>query len=169
MSLIGCAAAYFDDELAVECIRDCNVSQRNLQLVFKLLGAPPQSSKSFVPAPNRHYLGTSVHVGDFGWLGVIRFQPKTSTTMKKVQAKLHEAIATKHLRPDDAGKLRGDLNWLFSMCAGHALVLCWPQSSMPRLLNCQILRPPLYDSSASCFRQPGPGILRCARPPNPPW
>ena len=117
--LLGCAAAYFDDELAVECIRDCDVSQRNLQLVFKLLGAPPQSSKSFAPAPNRHYLGTSVHVGDFGWLGVIRFQPKTSTTMK-VQAKLHEAIVTKQLRPDDAGKLRGDLNWLFSMCAGHA-------------------------------------------------
>ena len=117
--LLGCSAAYFDDELSVECIRDSDVSQRSLQLVFRLLGAPPQSSKSFVPAPNRHYLGTSVHVGDFGWLGVIRFQPKTSTT-RKVQAKLREAIATRHLRPDDAGKLRGDLNWLFSMCAGQA-------------------------------------------------
>ena len=55
--LLGCAAAYFDDELAVECIRDSDVSQRNLQLVFRLFGAPPQSAKSFAPAPNRHYLG----------------------------------------------------------------------------------------------------------------
>ena len=45
-------------------------------------------------------------------------KPKFSTSLK-VQAKLHRAIETQTLDSDEAGKLRGDLNWMFSMCAGH--------------------------------------------------
>ena len=75
----------------------------------------------FVPdeGRNRHYLGTSVHVGHFVPLGSIRFQPKF-TTQRKVLAKLHLALTANSISPDDAGKLRGDLNWMFSMCAGQA-------------------------------------------------
>ena len=116
---LSLCAAYFDDELAVDFVHHADVSQRGLQLVFQLMGAPPQASKSFAPGRNRHYLGTSVHVGDFVSLGSIRFQPKF-TTQRKVLAKLHLALATNNLSPDDAGKLRGDLNWMFSMCAGQA-------------------------------------------------
>ena len=117
--LLGFAAAYFDDELAVDFIRDHDVSQVGLQLTFQLLGAPPQPAKSFAPGHNRHYLGTSVHVGDFVTEGLIRFQPKFSTSTK-ILKKLRSALETSTLSPDDAGKLRGDLNWMFSMCAGYA-------------------------------------------------
>ena len=92
---------------------------RGLQLVFQLMGAPPQAPKSFAPGRNRHYLGTSVHVGDFVEEGFIRFQPKFST-QRKVLAKLQCALAAGQLSFDDAGKLRGDLNWMFSMCSGQA-------------------------------------------------
>ena len=108
-----------DDELAVDFVHHADVSQRGLQLVFQLMGAPPQAAKSFAPGSNRHYLGTSVHVGDFVPSGSIRFQPKF-TTQRKVLAKLHLALTTNSISPDDAGKLRGDLNWMFSMCAGQA-------------------------------------------------
>ena len=54
--LLGFAAAYFDDELAVDFIQDHDVSQVGLQLTFRLLGAPPQPAKSFAPGHNRHYL-----------------------------------------------------------------------------------------------------------------
>lgn len=47
--LLGCAAAYFDDEHSVEFLKDANVTQRGLQLVFTLMGAPPQPAKSFNP------------------------------------------------------------------------------------------------------------------------
>lgn len=40
------AAAYFDDELSVEFVRDAIVSQAGVQLVFRLPGAPPQSTDS---------------------------------------------------------------------------------------------------------------------------
>ena len=116
--LLGFAAAYFDDELAVDFVRDHDVSQVGLQLTFQLLGAPPQPAKSFAPGHNRHYLGTSVHVGDFVTEGLIRFQPKFSTSTK-ILKKLRSALETSTLSPDDAGKLRGDLNWMFSMCAGY--------------------------------------------------
>ena len=43
------SAAYFDDELSVEFIRDSNVSQLGLHLVFHLMGAAPQPAKSFAP------------------------------------------------------------------------------------------------------------------------
>ena len=61
--LLGLAAAYFDDELSVELIRDADVTQRGLQFTFTLMGASPQPSKSFAPTCNRHYLGTPVHTG----------------------------------------------------------------------------------------------------------
>ena len=116
--LLGFAAAYFDDELAVDFVRDHDVSQVGLQFTFQLLGAPPQPAKSFAPGHNRHCLGTSVHVGDFVDEGLIRFQPNVSTATKIL--KLHSALETSTLSPDDAGKVRGDLNWMFSMCAGYA-------------------------------------------------
>ena len=62
--LLGCAAAYFDDELSVEFVRNTNLSQRGLQLTFRLMGALPEPAKGFPPTCNRHYLGTSVHTGD---------------------------------------------------------------------------------------------------------
>ena len=117
---LSCCAAYFDDELAVDFVHHSDVSQRGLQLVFQLMGAPPQAAKSFAPGRNRRYLlGTSVHVGDFVDSGSIRFQPKF-TTQQKLLAKLRLALETNQLPPDDAGKLRGDLNWMFSMCTGQA-------------------------------------------------
>ena len=84
----------------------------------EFMGAPPQPAKCFVPACNRHYLGTSVHVGDALTLGVVRFQPK-SATQWKVLSRLQQAIDTQSLDRDTSGKLRGDLNWMWSMCAGH--------------------------------------------------
>lgn len=116
--LLSCCAAYFDDELSVEFIRDACVSQRGLKMTFTFMGAPPQPAKCFVPTFNRHYLGTSVHVGDALTLGVVRFQPKTSTQWK-VLARLQHAVETQSLDRDTAGKLRGDLNWMWSMCAGY--------------------------------------------------
>ena len=111
-------AAYFDDELSIEFIRHSDVSQRGLSLVFRLLGAPPQPQKAFTPASNRHYLGTSVHTGDFCCAGFVRFQPKSATSYK-VLTRLKEALATNYLSRDAAGKLRGDLNWMYSNCAGQ--------------------------------------------------
>ena len=115
--LLGMASAYFDDELSLEFFRDVLVTQPAL-LVFTLMGAPPQPSKSFVPTANRHYLGTSVHVGEAFSDGFIRFQPKSSTR-SKVLAHLHNAVHDAKLERDTASKLRGDLNWMWSMCAGY--------------------------------------------------
>ena len=116
--VLSMCSSYFDDELSLEMVRDHDSSQRGLQLVFTLLGAPPQPSKRFLPTANRHYLGASLHCGDFASDMAIMVQPKFSTSLK-VQAKLHRAIETQTLDSDEAGKLRGDLNWMFSMCAGH--------------------------------------------------
>eukprot|EP00435_Cladocopium_sp_Y103_P028233 s1719_g7.t1 len=123
--LLGMSAAYFDDELSVEFFHAALVTQPALQLVFKLLGAPPQPSKSFVPSANRHYLGTSVHVGEAFPAGVVRFQPKSSTRTK-VLTLLSDAIQSGLLERDTASKLRGDLNWMWSMCAGYIGRLAGP-------------------------------------------
>lgn len=122
---LALTAAYFDDELAVEAIADSDVSQQGLRLVFQLLGAMPQPDKSFRPTANRHYLGTSIHTGDFLLLGIIRVQPKHSTRAK-VLARLDLALATNSLSRDEAGKLRGDVTWLFTMCLGHLGKLAGP-------------------------------------------
>eukprot|EP00435_Cladocopium_sp_Y103_P008552 s4807_g2.t1 len=122
---LGLTAAFFDDELAVEAVTDHDVSQLGLRLVFKLMGAPPQPEKGFKPTANRHYLGSSLHCGDVPTLGFVRVQPKASTTAK-VLAKLDEVLSTNLLSRDDAGKLRGDVMWLFSMCAGHLGKLAGP-------------------------------------------
>ena len=45
---LALGAAYFDDQLAWEVITDADVSQRGIQLVFQLMGAPPQPAKSFL-------------------------------------------------------------------------------------------------------------------------
>ena len=110
--------SYFDDELSVEFLRDSNCSQRGLAAVLEALGAPPQAPKAFAPGYNRHYLGTSVHTGEFTTHCSIRFQPKTTTT-EKVLRHLHAALNDNFLSRDAAGKLRGDLNWMFSNCAGQ--------------------------------------------------
>ncbi|CAE7257437.1 unnamed protein product [Symbiodinium microadriaticum] len=113
------AAAYFDDELSVEFVHGSCVSQTGLKLVFKLLGAPPQPVKSFPPAADRHYLGASVHVGDVFAHREICVQPKF-LTVQKVLSKLDQIINAGRLDRDGAGKLRGDLMWLFSSCSGFA-------------------------------------------------
>ena len=89
------------------------------------MGAAPQPAKCFPPACNRHYLGTSVHVGDAFTSGCVHFQPKSTTTWKVLQ-KLQEAQSSGLLDRDSAGKLRGDLSWLWSMCAGHIGKLAGP-------------------------------------------
>ena len=111
-------AAYFDDELGVEFTHQSNVSQLGLRHCFKLMGAPPQDSKAFEASFDRHFLGTSVHTAEFALSGTIRFQPKLQTT-SKIIGRLDQALALKHLDRDTAGKLRGDLNWMFSHCAGN--------------------------------------------------
>lgn len=112
------AAAYFDDELSIEFCAHSAVSSLGLQQIFKCLGAPPQAAKSFHPGTDRHYLGASVHVGQFAHEGSIRFQPKSSTVWK-IQHYISQAIQDQKMDRDTAGKLRGDLNWMFSNCAGH--------------------------------------------------
>ena len=115
---LALTAAYFDDELAVEFINHADVSQKGLRVCFTAMGAQPQASKAFQPAANRHYLGTSIHTGEFLWEGLLRFQPKSGTS-HKVCAHLDLALNKHALDRDTAGKLRGDLNWMFSNCAGH--------------------------------------------------
>ena len=136
--LLGVVAAYFDDELSLEFFQDALVSQPGLQLVFKLLGAPPQPSKSFVPTSNRHYLGTSVHVGEAFLEGRIRFQPKSSTR-SKVLAHLQLATSSGRLERDTASKLRGDLNWMWSMCAGYVGRLAGPVFTAKQSASCPSL------------------------------
>ena len=112
------AASYFDDQLAVEFFDFSNVSQLGLRLSFTAMGAPPQPAKAFSPATNRHYLGTSIHVGDFAHDGCIRFQPKSSTQFK-VLAHIGQALQNTSMDRDTASKLRGDLNWMWSNCSGQ--------------------------------------------------
>eukprot|EP00435_Cladocopium_sp_Y103_P000858 s5581_g1.t1 len=99
------AAQYFDDELALEAVADSDLSQAGLRLVFGLMGAQPQPGKGFSPAANRHYLGSSLHVGDAAHHGFVRVQPKYATVMKVVH-KLDDALVHNQLSRDEAGKLR---------------------------------------------------------------
>lgn len=119
------SAAYFDDEMALETMLSSDVSQLGLRLVLKLMGSPPQPEKGYKPSPDRHYLGASIHLGSFSLEGVVRFQPKFSTTMK-VKSKLLDIVRQRSLPPDVAGKLRGDLQWMYSLCAGHLGRLAGP-------------------------------------------
>ena len=119
------SASYFDDLLAVEVCATSDTSRRGLLCVFGLMGAPPQPSKSFIPMEYRHYLGTSVQVADVIPLGVVRYQPKSSTKFKVAQ-KIRDALSTGALDRDGAGKMRGDLQWFFSMCSGYAGKLAGP-------------------------------------------
>ena len=75
-------AAYFDDELSLEFLSCADVTQVGLHTVFRLIGSQPQPEKAFPPAPNQHYLGTSVHVGDVALSQTVRFQPKFLTMCK---------------------------------------------------------------------------------------
>ncbi len=119
------SASYFDDLLAVEVCATSDASRRGLLCVFSLLGASPQPAKSFIPMAYRHYLGTAVQVGDIVPRGVVRYQPKSSTA-HKVAHKIQEALMTCSLDRDTAGKLRGDLQWFFSMCSGYVGKMAGP-------------------------------------------
>ena len=119
------AAAYFDDELSLEFIQDTDVSQSGLHLVFGLMGSPPQAQKRFWAAADRCYLGASVHVGLAHSHGIVRVQPKASS-IYKVRDKIDRALAMRQLARDDAGKLRGDIQWLFACCTGSAAKFAGP-------------------------------------------
>ena len=119
------AACYFDDQLSMELLINHDVSNPGFRCILNLMGSPPQPSKSFGPQCDRLYLGASIHLGSFLTEGVVRFQPKYLTRTKVVD-KLWAAISNRSLSRDDAGKLRGDLQWLYSMCAGHLGRLAGP-------------------------------------------
>ena len=116
--LYGLAAAYFDDELAVEVVAAADISQQALRLLFTSIGAPPQKAKGFAPSPDRHYLGAAIHLGSVMTTGCVRIQPKFAT-VAKVAGRLRVAIANRCLTKEEAGKLRGDITWMFSLAAGH--------------------------------------------------
>ena len=115
---LALTAAYFDDELSLECIHDADVSQRGLTAIFTALGITPQKAKCFRPCPDRHYLGASIHLGQIMVNGTMRVQPKFST-VSKIQAKLDDILNSGVFPRDTAGKLRGDLTWMSTMIAGH--------------------------------------------------
>ena len=119
------SAAYFDDELSVEMLQDAAVSKLGLQLVFRLMGSATQVSKSYPTAMDRHYLGSSLHVGDVPSEGVVVIQPKEATRFK-VACAVQQALSLGNMSPDAAGKLRGDLQWFFSMSTGRAGRLAGP-------------------------------------------
>ena len=119
------AACYFDDQLSMELLANHDISNPGFRCILNLMGSPPQPSKSFGPQCDRLYLGASIHLGGFLAEGVVRFQPKYLTRTKVVD-KLWAAISNRSLSRDDAGKLRGDLQWLYSMCAGHLGRLAGP-------------------------------------------
>ena len=128
-------SAYFDDELSLEFIRNSDVSHKGLHCIFKAFGAPPQLPKGFSPAADRHYLGTSIHVGEAESTGSIRCQPKLATTCKVV-ARLDDILQKQHMSRDDAGKLRGELTWLFTACTGPGA-----RYAAPLLRRCQAEEP----------------------------
>ena len=114
------AAAYFDDELAVEVFAQANVSRIGLVETFSLMGSVPQEHKGFPPAANRHYLGASLHVGevfDVDRSGVLVIQAKEATRIRLLD-KLDAILHSWELWANDAGKLRGDLVWYFSLASG---------------------------------------------------
>ncbi len=137
--VLGMCACYFDDQLALELVQTADVSRQGLLLIFSSFGAPPQPTKSFRPSANRHFLGTSVHVGDVPDRGVMRFQPK-STTRAKVEMQLQTCLQSRRLDADTAGKMRGDLNWMFSQCAGFAGKLAGPLLAEKQRGGCPDLR-----------------------------
>ena len=112
-------------------LKDADISQSGLHLIFGLIGSPPQPKKRFWAAPDRCYLGTSVHVGWAHYQGFVRVQPKSSSVVKVCQ-KIDGALSAGALSRDEAGKLRGDVQWLFSCCAGAAA-----KFAAPLLQRCQ--------------------------------
>ena len=172
-------AAYFDDELSLELLLGADVSRPGLHLVFSLLGSPPQPQKCFLPAANRHYLGTSVHVGDALLTGVVRFQPKFLTKCKALGI-LHEVLSSGRLERDVAGKLRGDLQSLFSMVsvrllrqdcrpsAAHVSARSgwWPgaRSLFASGSSCLVQNDPVLSTTGNpCVRGPVPDLDRVFR------
>ena len=99
--------------------------------------SPPQPEKCFLPAANgATWLGASIHVGDAILSGEVRFQPKLLTKCKTL-GMLDEILASGHLDWDVARKLRGDLQWLFSMTAGAPGACCPSPETFRSLVRMQ--------------------------------
>ena len=111
------APTYSYDELAVELCAQANVSRAGLVETFSLMGSVPQAHKGFPSAANRHYLGASIHVGDVFETGEVIIQPKSATRTRLLR-KLDAVLHSRELGADDAGKLRGDMVWYFSLASG---------------------------------------------------
>ena len=94
-------------------MRDANVSQFSLCAAFTLMAAPPQQPKHLFPSPDRCYLGTSVHTRLAVEEGVVRVQARLAAR-SKVQSRLEAVLDARIMSREDAGKLRGDIQRLFS-------------------------------------------------------
>ena len=93
---------------------------------FQVVGGSSSTVQGVQPGRyNRYYLGTSVHTGDCALSAMVRFQPKLTTT-HKILRMLDEVCQSRVLTRDLAGRLRGDLNWMYSMCAGFGGKLAGP-------------------------------------------
>ena len=152
------ASAYFDDQLALEAVSTSDLSRQGILCSFTCMGAPPQKPKSFPPTADRPYLGVSLHVGDASldrWM----FMQCKQSTKHKVSAKLDSILAANALSRDDASKLRGDVQWLFSSCAGNAAKYAGPLLRQAQLEG----RPSLLDEERvvlQCLRH----MVLCAKP-----
>ena len=113
------SSSYFDDMLALEAVATSDISRQGVLAASMCMGAPPQPAKSFPPAPDRIFLGVSIHVGDAAYDRMLFMQCKESTK-RKVCSKLDAILESGTLSRDEASKLRGDIQWMFSACAGNA-------------------------------------------------
>ncbi|CAE7505196.1 unnamed protein product [Symbiodinium necroappetens] len=113
------SSSYFDDMLALEAVATSDISRQGVLAASTCMGAPPQPAKSFPPAPDRIFLGVSIHVGDATYDRMLFMQCKESTK-RKVCSKLDAILESGTLSRDEASKLRGDIQWMFSACAGNA-------------------------------------------------
>ena len=85
-----------------------------------------------------------MHVGDASFSAQVRFQPKFLTRCKVLNS-LDKILADGILDRDTAGKLRGDLQWLFSMISGHA-----GKIAAPTLARYQKGDDPRLDPASRC-------------------
>ena len=79
------------------------------------LSAPPQLTPQRLTATTWAPLSTQAI--SF-YTGLSGYNPSFPRWLKS-KAKLESILEENALSRDDAGKLRGDINWLFTMCMGH--------------------------------------------------
>ena len=95
--------------------------------MFSLMGSPPQPKISV--SGRRLTDAIWVPLSMSGWLlpraWFVFIQPKTSS-VQKVCAKIDAELHAGELSRDEAGKLRGDTQWLFSSCNGSAARFAGP-------------------------------------------